>query len=375
MNRYFAYFLILNMLSNIVSQVSLLLQEDRYSGSVPSMLIGIPLGGVLLVVFVKLFNRFPRKGLPEILETAFPRWLGTPFLLLQTALWFIGGFVILLYISEVTKRFINPDFAPVEALALFLTVVVLFANMPSTKILYMVEIILWLAAPFLVFVIGKAVFSDSLMVDSMREVGTHVFDIPSLMALNGTVFIFSGFMTLCVFNRVIAPDVKRMWVYAAMTAVGAAVLAITFFLPIGFHGADGVLAWTYPWFATADSLRLKFGFVERLLFFFLLMNVMISVLAIIVYWHAALEMFKAALPRRLGASWSRVVLPYALVGAVAFASIYIDLNFTLRFIRQVARLWLWIQFPNTLLVLAVLVRAAIVQGRARRREGKRNEAF
>jgi hypothetical protein len=374
MNRYFAYLLILNMLSNIVSQVSLMLQEDRYDGSVPSILIGIPAGGAMMIVFVLLFSRFPRQGLPEILNTAFPSWLGKPFMLLQTALWFIGGFVMLLYISEVTKRFINPDFAPVEALALFLTVVVLFANMPSDRILYLVEIILILAAPFLIFVIGKAVFSDSLMVDSMREVATHAFEMPSILSFNSSVYIFSGFMALCIFNRVIAPDVRRWWVFAAMTAVGALMLLITFFLPIGFHGADGVLAWTYPWFSTADSLRLKYGFIERLLFFFLLMNVMISVVAIIMYWHTALEFFKATLPRRIGASWSKVLLPYGLLAAVSFLSIYIDLNYGLRFIRSVARLWLWIQLPNTLLVLAVLVRAAMVQGRARRRGGKRNEA-
>ncbi|WP_309119520.1 GerAB/ArcD/ProY family transporter [Paenibacillus sp.] len=374
MNRYLVYFLVLNMLTNIVSQVSILLQEDRYSGTVPSILIGIPLGGLMLFVFVRLFSRFPKQGLPEIMAGALPRWIGAPFLLLQTALWFVGGFVILLYISEVTKRFINPDFAPVEALALFLTVVVLLANMPSTKVLYLMEIILVLAAPFVVFVIVKAVFSDSLMFDSIREVTTHVYEMPSPLAFNGTMFIFSGFMALCVFNRVIAPDVKRWWVYMAMTATGAAMLLITFLLPIGFHGADGVLGWTYPWFATADSLRLKYGFIERLLFFFLLLNVMISVVAIIVYWHSGLQLFKSVLPRRIGASWSQVVLPYGLLAAAAFASIYIDLNFGLRFIREVARLWLWIQMPNTLLVLAILVWAAYVQSRARRKKGERNEA-
>ncbi|HZG78150.1 MAG TPA: GerAB/ArcD/ProY family transporter, partial [Paenibacillus sp.] len=367
------YLLILNMLSNIVSQVSVILQEDRYDGAVPSILIGIPAGAAMLIVFVLLFRRFPRQGLPEILNLAVPPWLGKPFMLLQTALWFVGGFVMLLYISEVTKRFINPDFAPVEALALFLTVVVLFANMPSDRILYLVEIILILAAPFLVFVIGKAVFSDSLMLDSMREVSTHALEMPSILAFNGSVYLFSGFMALCIFNRVIAPDVKKWWAYAVVTAFGAAMLLISFFLPIGFHGADGVLAWTYPWFSTADSLRLKYGFVERLLFFFLLTNVMISVVAIILYWHTALEFFKSALPRRIPATWSKVLLPYGLLAAVAFASIYIDLNYGLRFIRAVARAWLWIQLPNTLLVLAVLVRAAIVQGRTRRREGKRNE--
>ncbi|TLS52286.1 hypothetical protein FE782_09935 [Paenibacillus antri] len=373
MNRYLVYLVTLNMLANIVSQVSLLLFEDRFNGSVSSILLSIPIGAVAMIVFVKLFDRFPNQGLSEIVGGALPRWIGAPFLLLQAFLWFVCGSVILLYIAEVAKRFMNPDFAPAEALVLFLIVVVLFANMPSNRILYMLEIIMLLSVPFIAFIIGKAIFSDSLLVSSMMEVATHALDMPSLMSFCASMFMYSGFMCLCVFNRVISPKPKRMWYLSALMLTGSITLLITFFLPIGFHGADGILEWTYPWFVTADSLRLQYGFIERVLFFFLLLYVLISVISVIVYWHIGLDLLKSSMPR-FRSSWLKVVVPYCALAAISLASIYIDLNVGLRFLRTIARIWMLVQLPNTLLVLAVLAGAAYLRTR-RQRRGTRDESI
>jgi len=367
MNRYLAYLLFFNMLTNVVSQATIILLEERYNGAVSSLLLSVPIGATMVAVFIWLFARLPRQGLPEIVYGAMPRWIGAPFLAAQALLWFVCGFVVLLYIAEVTKRFINPDFAPVEALALILAVVVLFVNLTSMRVLYLLEMTIVISVPFILFIVGKAAFSENLMVDSMLEAFTHGREMPSLLALNASLFVFSGFMTLCIFNRVIAPNVRRGWYLAIVALIGGLNLLLSFFVPIGFHGADGALTVTYPWFATADALRLQFGFIERLLFMFLLLYLLISVVAIIVYWHVGLEIWKSLLPRRIRSAWIRMLFPYSIVAGLAFGSIYIDLNYGLEFLRQIARVWMTIQLPNTVLVLGVVAFAAY---RAVRKEGK-----
>ena len=46
---------------------------------------------------------------------------------------------------------------------------------------------------------------------------------------------------------------------------------IPFFVPIGFHGTVGVEDYVYLWSMTADSMMTEYGFINRVLFVFLLL--------------------------------------------------------------------------------------------------------
>jgi len=369
MNRYYAYLLFLNMLSNIVPLAGITLLEHRFDGAVPALMLAIPVGGAFIFLFTRLFARFPNQGFPEIAFASLPKAAAGGLVLLQSAFWFIGGTVALLYIAEVTKRFINPDFTPVESLALFLVIVVLFVNQPSIKLLYMLEIMLLISVPLLALVLFKALFSNTLMTDSMWEVAGHFAEMPSLLSFSAAAFMMSGFMSLTVFNRVIAPNVKKPGYLLALAAIGALQVLVTFLLPIGFHGADGVGVLTYPWFATADSLRLTYGFIERVLYVFLLAYVLISVISLLIFWHIGLEHAKPLLPRFIRSRGLRALFPYAVLAALAAAVIVLENRSGLSLIRDAADAWLWMYVPNLLLVFAVLAWAAYKERQSNRTEG------
>ena len=75
-------------------------------------------------------------------------------------------------------------------------------------------------------------------------------------------------------------------------------LGTTFLLPIGFHGTVGVGNFTYPWVSTADSMRMEFGFVERVIFIFLPLYAFIALSQVIVVWHVGMHFFLSLLPNK-----------------------------------------------------------------------------
>jgi spore germination protein KB len=366
MNRYFVYLMFLSMLSNVVSMVPVLLIADRFDGAVLSILLAVPAGGLSVMLFVWLISHFPKQGLPEIMGSFSP-WVARPFILLQSALWFFGGSIVLMYISEVVKRFLNPDFTPTESLVLFLTIVILFANLPSEKILYMLEIITVVSVPIILFIMMKAVMNENLMWDSMLEVATYVQQPPTYIAFASSVYMFSGFMAMCIFNRVIAVRPKRQWFLLAFMVLGGLNLFTTFFIPIGFHGADSVAQWTYPWFATADSIRMQFGFIERAFFVFLLLYILVSAVAAILFWHVGLRMAMAVLPKGKGGnpSWFTIAWPYLLLAGLSVLVITYDTQINIGDLRDLSHLWIGISLPNTAVIFAIL---GLLVARRRRRQ-------
>lgn len=369
MNRYYGYLIALPMLGNIVSLSAIHLIHYTDDGAVSSILIAIPAGAAMFFAFTSLFSRFPGKGLPEILEEAAPVWLGKPFLLIQSVLWGVAGLIVLLYISDVAERFVNPGFAPLEALSLFLIATVLFAHLPSMKLLYMIEILMMVFIPFVLFVILKAITSESLMMDSMLEAATHAADMPRYVPLSAGVYSFTGYMYLTVFNREIAPKRGKLALFTLLVAlVGGFNLCMTFFIPIGFHGMDGVDDYIYPWFATADSMRLRYGFIERLLFIFLMLYIMISVVHTLASWHVGVECWKSLLPRRVRTEWVKKLHPYGYLTGMCAAALMLEDRLTLGFVYELSEIWMWVQAPNAAVVLCLLVWA--LYRRNRRGEGK-----
>lgn len=101
-----------------------------------------------------------------------------------------------------------------------------------------------------------------------------------------TTYIFSGYLNMVFFNKVFQKPVetKRIWMFGLL---GLGILLTSFYIPIGFHGADGVGDYTYPWVSTADSMRIELGIVERVMYIFIVLYTGISAISIGVHWHAA----------------------------------------------------------------------------------------
>ena len=83
MSKRFIYvMLILNMLTNIVAYVPMILIENRSNGSVLAMVVSLPIGIIIIYLFTKYMSKFPYMGLPEILGKYTPKWFRLFFLLI-----------------------------------------------------------------------------------------------------------------------------------------------------------------------------------------------------------------------------------------------------------------------------------------------------
>ncbi|WP_223587847.1 hypothetical protein [Neobacillus bataviensis] len=97
------------MLINVIIFVPKILIEHRYEGSVMGVLIAIPIGIGMNYLYSHTLNKFPGKGLPEILADSKHRWLVNLHLGSIQILWFSAGLITLLNFTDILSRFINPE--------------------------------------------------------------------------------------------------------------------------------------------------------------------------------------------------------------------------------------------------------------------------
>ncbi|WP_342044933.1 hypothetical protein [Bacillus sp. OTU530] len=94
MNQYFYYLIIVNMVANIVACVPKILLEARVS-----MILALIMGSIVTYIIAHFFNKFPGKGLPELLKEYTSKWIAIPLLMLLTVGWFSAGLTTLINYS------------------------------------------------------------------------------------------------------------------------------------------------------------------------------------------------------------------------------------------------------------------------------------
>ncbi len=310
------------MIANVIAFVPRILIDNRYDGAIMSMLIAIPISMSLCACMIWAMSRFPQQSITEIAARLLPKWLEKTVLLYFLVMWYLAGLITLYYFSDITKRFINPDFSPFEAMLLYAIALMFMIQMESRRALYMLEILLVLQVPFILFIMLKATINHNMMWDSMQEAATYVANMPRWLCVAAATHVFSGYLNLIIFNNVFHKPVK-LWLVWIVGAVGILNLTTTYFIPIGMQGMDGVGKLIYMWFTTADSIRLEYGIIDRLIFVFLLLYLNISLLSAFVHWHVALQMGKALFGKRsektqLYVSWGTGGLFAGLAVAASF---------------------------------------------------------
>ncbi|WML44163.1 GerAB/ArcD/ProY family transporter [Neobacillus sp. PS3-40] len=291
MNRYFIYLILLNMLTNIIIFVPKILMTYRFEGAVLGILIAIPIGLALCFVFNKAMSKFPEQGLPEILNHFNNRKIKIAILVCFSCIWFSAGLLSLLGFVDIVKRFINPEISEILLAVLFLGAICFVAQLPSQKVMYLIEIILFINVPLTFFIVFKAFTSKYFSWDSVFEVGTHIFMRPSFTSIAAATYAYSGYLNLLIINRLFKNKIKGKNYFIILFLV-IFNLFTTFFIPIGFHGADSVQEYLYPWISTADCLRIVYGPIERALYIFLMLYTSITLLSTSLHWHVAFEFLK-----------------------------------------------------------------------------------
>jgi hypothetical protein len=279
------------MLMNLFFYVPNFLLEDRFKGAVMALTLGGAIGSLLAYLFSVAIRKFPGMGLPEIFRESLPTWIGKPMLLYFALFWFSLGTAIVNSISIIIVRFFNPGIKLTILVIFFVLICIWAATRPSRTLLFGQEIIMVLTLPLLIFMLAKSYSNNLLDWDAIRTVANYVGHPPSLTALSSASILLIGYLNFCIFNRNFKQDekIRYQWILPIM---GYLTLATTFFIPIGFHGTVGVGDYIHVWASTADSLRMKYGFFERVVYLFVITYILLSFIFVSVVWHIGAETFK-----------------------------------------------------------------------------------
>ncbi len=342
------------MLVNVFLYVPNILLRERFEGAVLAIPIGVLIGTTLLFLFTISINKFKGVGLPELLE-ATPKWFRFIFVLFFSGMWFIAGAISLLAFNNVTIRFINPEISDVNMITVFaIFIVLLLVRIPSDRLLYTLEIILVLNLPLIGLVMYQAYSHDYLSIYSMLEVATHYKEIPSWSAIAASTFVFSGYTNLVIFYRVFKEKIRirRLWF---VPIIGFVNLVTTIFIPIGMWGADGIGDLTYPWIATADTLQIEFGPVERVVTMFILLYVSISMISVAVHWHVAFETLKSTFHIKLKSERIKKRLDWIILGSFALCVYILELNLKQNDIFVFGENWLNFRLPCEVFLVLLMI--------------------
>ncbi|MFC5447726.1 GerAB/ArcD/ProY family transporter [Paenibacillus aestuarii] len=296
MNRYYFYPVFMCMLTNTLIFIPSILIKQRFHGAVPAILISILLGYGLAHLFTKGLTRFPGQGLPEILAANLPAPIRIIIVFFLAFMWLAAGSIVLISYCHIIQRFVNPDFNLFLLIAFIGMVCAWTATNPSKTVLYITEIVLLLNLPIIIFIVFKAILSENMNWDAVKVMRHYLFTFPSWKSLTASTYVFTGYVNWAIFNREfqsINLKKQHLWV---IPIIGSLVLTTTFLIPIGYYGTYGVEDFVYIWVSTADSMKMEFGFMERVMFIFLLLYLSVALLFISITWHVGSELTKNLLP-------------------------------------------------------------------------------
>lgn len=294
MNRYFHYLVITPMVGSVVLAIPSLLFEMSKKGAIVSMVISLFVGLAFIFFITKFFNKYPGRGFPELLKQRTPRWFSFFILYMISLIWFSLGLQTLVGYSFLLKRFLTPNIEISWIAITFLLFISYGILMESKSILYLVEVILFINLPVILFIMEELITSKGLKWDYIRKSAMYFFHAPNYLAFSASLFLFLGATSLIIFNREFKKKQKITFLQLVFLGVlGAGALFAAYFIPIGYNGFDHIQYITFPWLLTADSMRVSLAFLERVMYIVLLLYLAIAFLNIIIFWHVSLETLKS----------------------------------------------------------------------------------
>ena len=248
----------------------------------------------------------------------------------------------------------------------FLCVGIIGLFLPSDRILYLLEFILILNVPFIGIIFFKALFNNRINMDDMLVVASSVNHLPTYLSLCAATFTFSGYANMAIFNRVFKNKINTKFVWLFLV-IGFTNFITTVFVPIGQLGYNAVAHYSFVWIVTSDTLRMQYGFVERVLYVFLLMYTGVIIIHVMIHWHVSIEMAKSLFQFRLSkdeTEGNRIAIKKNKWKIAAILLIYMGTTMLLQYFQGdyetlvTIEYWLLIRFPAELFLLILVVIAA-----------------
>ncbi|KEO82029.1 hypothetical protein EL26_17835 [Tumebacillus flagellatus] len=340
---------ILNMLTNVVMFVPHVLLENRFGSGMMSAVVAVPVSMALLIVFTKQIQKVEGFTLSKMLQATFPTWIRVPFLVLLSAVWMTAGAMSVVVYTEMTRRFLSPETSSLMILTILLLLVIGVSYLESDLVMYGVEVLFIFVVPVIVFLLGKALFSKSMNWLEVSDIATHLWSLPDLKSVGAATFLFSGFVNMAIFGRHFPSRLKPLH-YWMLGVMGLSVILTSFLIPIGFLGSFSVERYAFPWMSTADSMRMEFFFIERVVGPFLLLYLILSTLCTIVTWHVGCQLIDSlfSTPRKMRRV---IILAVFSLSAVGMQKFLLNEHLMYRFTSN----WLVIRLAAEFLLIASVV--------------------
>ena len=329
MNRFFYYLILINMITSIVATNPKVLLHSSDKGSISSMILAVFAGLAFTYAVTTFFNKFPGEGLPELLTKFTSKWFSMPILIFLSTTFYLAGLITLITYTHILKIFLTPEMSIYTVVSTFILFVSFGILMKTRSVLYTIEIILVLFSPIFLFMIMKAYTSSLLEWDIVRIAMMHINHLPNLNSFATAFFILLGSINLVIFNRTFTK--QQTFSFKSLLAVagmGITVLFTMYFIPIGYGGFDKIKDLIYPWISTTDSMRMKFGLLERVTFIFMLTYLGIALLSIVIHWHTAYHLFNGLFPKQRIKSKKIIITQYLIVISFWVFAILLTVNLT-----------------------------------------------
>jgi len=324
LSRYFFYLFLICMLINTIFFVPRILLEEREGGAIMALAAGTVVGTLLAVVFTWAIQQFPGEGAAELFSRLMPAWIRIPLLLFFSGMWAIAGAIILIAFSFITNRYLSPETGHTLLLLCFCGLSSWAATRRPLTIINVLEVTILVNLPVVLFIMYKSVSHPLLSLDSVKLYTDYIPQMPSWTALAAATYPFTGYINLAVYNRLYKElRIRHLWL---IPLVGSAILFVSFFIPIAIMGAESVDDYLYTWIATADTIRMELGFIERVVYLFLFIYIGFSLLFVTVTWNIAILLIRSCFPawferserHKTWTSWS-IALLIALATGVSGA--------------------------------------------------------
>lgn len=348
--RFFYYLILINMIANIMVFTPEVLIKERFSGSVQALIWAFLIGTFFILMFNYLMKNFYGQSIVELMKKAFPVWLQKVILVYLFCVWFFTGILSISVFTYIVLTFMNPDSSTLLLIALLGGFVCFAALLRSDKILYFLEAVLALSVPFLAFILFKSLVNPYFSWNSVMQISTYINRLPSYTTISAATYIYSGYANMVIFSQCFSK--KQSFKYIWMMGILGFLISIhTFFVPIGFHGTVAVGMYQYPWVITSDSIRMTYGIIERLLYPFLLLYSIVSLINSVIHLHISFQFIKGIAPASLFKGKWLWLWP-----SLFLAAIFLFNHLTTEPDRyQLSILWLIVRLPSEALLLIILL--------------------
>lgn len=330
MSRFVYFLLISNMVANLIAAGPRILFAKSEDGAIITMIIALFFGIFMNWALISSLKAFPGKSLPQIFSMYLSKWISIPALLAFGVVWYVSGLQTLVTYIDILLRFLTPEMSVYIVIAMFVPMITFGIVMQSRNVLYTLELVFILLFPIAAYYVVKLYFAEQVNWEHVRLAMTFIDNPPDYTVFSTTIYLFVGAFDIIIFNSLL----KKKMVFGIkqaliVFALGAFTIFSTYFIPIGVLGFDEVEGILYPWILTSDSVRMKFGVIERVIFIFLLLFLAIAFLNIMIHWHVACKLFESALGMEKWKNEKRRKISLATVITVFWSvAIYITLKVT-----------------------------------------------